>query len=218
MIDEYTEWFKKKYGTPKLSAANKPNVTNEEWINLRWNLLLEEYENVDKEEVRLYLDSRNYVGVFLNSHWWYVISPKKKLMDGYKCQGDDCDGNYTIYDLEVHHLTYEHKGEEVMFMDSLITLCNTCHSKIHDKPIKKKLIKPHKKEICVDIEMENDAENYVPTSFEPNEILLNFNNLAENIKVESNLKNFIIKIESLDTYELHAAINNNLKIILNILN
>lgn len=63
---------------------------------------------------------------YLNSDAWKEIRNKRVKMDGYKCQVCGSSSN-----LEVHHLTYEHKYHENM--DDLITLCDKCHRKVHGK-------------------------------------------------------------------------------------
>ena len=67
------------------------------------------------------------------SHADYIASPawqeKRKMVlerDGYCCVRCGSAKN-----LDVHHLTYEHFGNEPM--EDLITLCRKCHGTVHKK-------------------------------------------------------------------------------------
>ena len=56
--------------------------------------------------------------------------------DGYKCQ--HCKGRTKDSKLEVHHIIFRSQGGSDD-ADNLITLCHTCHKKLHDGKIKLKL-------------------------------------------------------------------------------
>jgi hypothetical protein len=43
-----------------------------------------------------------------------------------------CEGCQSSKATEVHHLTYEHVGEELLF--ELVAVCRACHEKIHPAP------------------------------------------------------------------------------------
>lgn len=65
---------------------------------------------------------------FLSSHYWMVLSRFIKSQQRY-CQLCGKSNN-----LNVHHKNYIHRGEEYHnWRDSLITLCQPCHAKFHDK-------------------------------------------------------------------------------------
>lgn len=71
-----------------------------------------------------------------NREWWewyneYLKSPqwerkRRAVLD--RCQGI-CEGCRINKAVQVHHLTYEHVGEE--FLWELVAVCRMCHSRIH---------------------------------------------------------------------------------------
>ncbi len=63
---------------------------------------------------------------YLQSNKWKKIARKIRAKYNYKCA--EC--NSTI-DLNVHHLTYEHIGNEQKHLDDLVLLCNKCHKTAH---------------------------------------------------------------------------------------
>lgn len=65
---------------------------------------------------------------FLQSPYWVLIREVIRYRGRYRCQLCNSRGA-----LNVHHKTYEHRGYEHCFMEDLISLCRTCHSKFHDK-------------------------------------------------------------------------------------
>lgn len=74
----------------------------------------------------------NYVKK-LQTKDWQEVCRLVRLRDGHKCQ--ICGKNY---ELEVHHKAYyidgiSIVGQERKYLDSLITLCQYCHAKIHNK-------------------------------------------------------------------------------------
>ena len=138
-----TDTFITRYCQHHSIRNPRPVVTNKEVIEKRFQTLLEIYETVFKDKVKVYLKKRHYVTVYLTSFWWHVIRNKVLMRDNWSCQ----DSNCTTPDckkLDVHHKTYTHKGEEVAFMDDLITLCDYCHEKEHAR-LKKLGLEPEKK-------------------------------------------------------------------------
>lgn len=67
---------------------------------------------------------------FLNSTYWKVLSYSVK-----KKRGDKCEKCGSKINLNVHHLTYRHRGNEINHLDDLVCLCSNCHAKIHHKKI-----------------------------------------------------------------------------------
>lgn len=65
---------------------------------------------------------------FLKTPYWYYVSSKVKWAANQKCSS--C-GRFE--DLQVHHLTYEHRGIESKYPEDLICLCKRCHQEIHEK-------------------------------------------------------------------------------------
>ena len=59
---------------------------------------------------------------------WQVKRQQRLELDGNRCRTCGHDG--TVWRLEIHHVSYEHWGDEPM--DDLITLCAACHRAIED--------------------------------------------------------------------------------------
>lgn len=76
------------------------------------------------------LSRKEYYDQYIHSAAWRRKRRKALKRDGYQCQY--C-GKYNCR-LEVHHLSYKNLGNE--HLNDLITLCSTCHQKIHNKKIK----------------------------------------------------------------------------------
>lgn len=117
-VTSYTEYFTldrledlKKFNREKIEEALQfVNKINSEIIKKQ----NEEFE--DKVEW--------YRNVYLNSSAWKQLREKALKRDGHVCQG--CLENIAT---EVHHLTYDNVGDELLFQ--LISVCRDCHLKIH---------------------------------------------------------------------------------------
>lgn len=66
---------------------------------------------------------------FLKTEFWDEVRKRKLKQSHYACQL--CNTRQSR--LNVHHRTYEHHGEEDMYLNDLIVLCEVCHGKFHDK-------------------------------------------------------------------------------------
>lgn len=64
---------------------------------------------------------------FLKTPYWKLMSQKKKIEAGYKCQL--CNSAEYV---SVHHRNYKYKGMEIYNMGELVVLCDNCHKKHHD--------------------------------------------------------------------------------------
>jgi len=137
--EDNTNKFITKYCQHYSLANPRPVMRNPEVIDWHWNRLLQDYEGVDRDAVKRYLNKRNYKKVFLTSYWWYIIKHKRLAMDGFKCCGRNCS-TPDDKELHVHHIdmTYAIRGEELLFMDGLQTLCSCCHENEHGKKKKKR--------------------------------------------------------------------------------
>ena len=67
---------------------------------------------------------RRHYKLYKESPEWKATRERRKRMDNYQCR--KCGARSM---LEVHHLTYEHLGNEPM--EDLITLCHDCHYREH---------------------------------------------------------------------------------------
>jgi len=63
---------------------------------------------------------------YLQSDHWKDIRQRALVRDRFLCQG--CLRDKAT---EVHHLTYAHRGDELLF--ELISLCDPCHERAHSK-------------------------------------------------------------------------------------
>lgn len=70
---------------------------------------------------------------FLKSDYWGEVRSQVLHRDSNVCQQCGAKTN-----LQVHHLSYDHHGDELNHLDDLTTLCRVCHSKVHGIGGKKK--------------------------------------------------------------------------------
>lgn len=66
---------------------------------------------------------------FLQTDYWKMVSEQARINAHFKCQLCGCKDKK----LNVHHNTYEHRGEEFKHMEDLICLCEDCHNFYHRK-------------------------------------------------------------------------------------
>jgi ribosomal protein S27AE len=66
---------------------------------------------------------RRYLDHLDSPAWW----DRRKLV--LKRAGNMCEGCGVVMAAEVHHLTYEHMGDEFLF--ELVALCRACHARYH---------------------------------------------------------------------------------------
>ena len=74
---------------------------------------------------------------FWNAYNEYLASDdwQQKRTQALKRDNFQCLICGTGKNLSVHHISYEHLGDEAELND-LITVCKHCHNKIHDKDLK----------------------------------------------------------------------------------
>lgn len=70
---------------------------------------------------------------FLKSDYWAYCRKAIYARDRYACRICGIRKRPGIF-LQVHHLSYEHHGEEFDYPDDLITICDRCHRKEHNLP------------------------------------------------------------------------------------
>ena len=80
--------------------------------------------------------SEKYIKYINESLKWIKISDTIMERDEHRCV--QCRRNKN---LNVHHLTYEHLYHEEKYPTELITLCKSCHDKLHSSPNKAELNK-----------------------------------------------------------------------------
>jgi hypothetical protein len=76
---------------------------------------------------------------YLQSEWWQSVRGARLAYAGWRCEYHDWRTGVRCQagsDLNVHHLTYEHLGDE-NWQTELIVLCRPHHYSIHDGSWKK---------------------------------------------------------------------------------
>ena len=68
--------------------------------------------------------------IYLKSAEWKEIRQLVLKRDGFKCI--ECGSKIKLH---VHHETYEHYKNEINYLEDLNTICEKCHSKIHNKKL-----------------------------------------------------------------------------------
>ena len=63
---------------------------------------------------------------FLKTPYWKAISLRIMKKSNFRCS--ICNSNEN---LNVHHITYEHHGMELYYMEDLVCLCKNCHENYH---------------------------------------------------------------------------------------
>ena len=107
------EEFKKH--EPKFNPKSQPN-----------GYLYIASRDLRKKEHNPYVEYQEY----LQSKEWQIVRRKRLQIDGYRCQMCGTGKN-----LQVHHISYEHLGQEKE-IDDLVTLCKECHQKVHEEDLR----------------------------------------------------------------------------------
>lgn len=73
----------------------------------------------------------NYRKSLKNNPYWEEVKAKVRWRDNFKCV--ECSA---IIRLETHHITYYVDGKSIVgneleHLNCLVTLCETCHEKVH---------------------------------------------------------------------------------------
>ena len=65
---------------------------------------------------------------FLHSDYWQEVRKAVLEREGHKCHL--CQS--TCF-LQVHHVTYKHRGDELRHLETVTALCRRCHARTHGK-------------------------------------------------------------------------------------
>lgn len=65
---------------------------------------------------------------YLRSPEWAKVKERVLQRDRHRCQNPECG---SLENLEVHHVSYAHVGDEMKHLSDLITLCHDCHREVH---------------------------------------------------------------------------------------
>jgi len=120
------------------SAIKKTSITPEELLALPafddslrevYRKMENEYYREERERQRAEWDSQSPArkaeyAAYLQSDHWKDVRQRVLVRDKFLCQG--C---FREKATEVHHLTYAHRGSELLF--ELVAVCATCHERAH---------------------------------------------------------------------------------------
>lgn len=126
---------------------------------------------------------------FLQTDYWKLVSEQARINAHYKCQLCGCNDKK----LNVHHNTYEHRGEEFKHMEDLICLCEDCHNFYHRKDYLELIDRTYENLLQRNNELEQEKD-YAEWK------LLNFYK-SQKEKTYSELQ-CIIKLPNTEEYEL----------------
>lgn len=71
-------------------------------------------------------DSKSKYADYLKTDYWKAVVQAVKQRAGYRCQL--CNSQH---DLQAHHRSYDHRGNELDHLDDLTCLCRRCHAVFH---------------------------------------------------------------------------------------
>lgn len=77
-------------------------------------------KDLDWIEIKSYILNLKYF-YFLKTSYWLIISQEVKRRANWKCS---CGCRES---LQTHHRSYDHHGEEHLYMDDFQVLCSKCH-------------------------------------------------------------------------------------------
>lgn len=75
--------------------------------------------------------------MYIHSESWEIKKRERSKIDGGKCVMCGRTEKHTRHGLQCHHVTYDRLGDENVLTD-LVTLCGSCHKKIHNYYNRKK--------------------------------------------------------------------------------
>lgn len=92
----------------------------------------------NRHKVHEDMEHREEERAAMNSKWWawynaYLRTPEWREKRRWVLERDNhlCTGCRLTDATQVHHLTYEHVGNELLF--ELTSVCQTCHDKAHER-------------------------------------------------------------------------------------
>jgi hypothetical protein len=121
-------------GTPRTLEFFPDNITEaeSEYISKALTAFPVLLGVIDRYQLRLecqvmkrYLREMPYADYLKTSHWWWARTVALRSA-GYRCQLCNSDES-----LNVHHRTYERRGEELP--GDLTVLCRECHTAFHER-------------------------------------------------------------------------------------
>lgn len=104
-----------------------------------FNELSELWNSCDQKKVTEYFNKIPYTD-YLESGWWKTISAEKKKRCSHcvLCGGTAANTGGSVTKFNVHHTSYNIRGQEIEHMGWLTVLCEDCHEGYHKLIEKKK--------------------------------------------------------------------------------
>ena len=65
---------------------------------------------------------------FLDTDYWNYLRDYVVITRGMRCEKCGWTSNADVDGLEVHHISYDHRGSEWRYMEELKVLCPECHA------------------------------------------------------------------------------------------
>lgn len=135
MIAIKAEYCKRKREVVAKRKLRRKEITKQEFISFCTQFLTRKRSGKSYEEMLSFdinwdilsgkIKSCEYKR-FLSTEYWRLIRIKK-----IEESGNHCVKCAQTEHLEVHHVTYEHHGDELHHLNDLIVLCRKCHSTVH---------------------------------------------------------------------------------------
>jgi len=103
----------------------------DEDLQEQWEQRRRAHWNEENARASAEIDRKNnewwtWYNAYLQTTEWRMRRQAVLTRDNYLCQG--CRVRRAT---QVHHLTYDHVGNEFLF--ELVAICETCHTRLHDK-------------------------------------------------------------------------------------
>lgn len=176
------------------------SIRDNEDILRAWNRLqdkLHDKVNLDlvANTLKSYYKNGQYDTHFLRTRYWLIVRNYILYRDGFMCNISLSDDNRILH---VHHKTYEWHGYEASHPECLTTLCDSCHSKYHDKEKSKETnqtVTPQNNEYLID-KLLRDSKKL--SRVKPSELVYDSNLFA------STLDETIYRLDSLKQYLMNV--------------
>lgn len=118
-----TERFIELYLNPQ-NSFNKESKTYEIFEEV---FAYFRYNNTDIQAIKSHACKMDYKD-FLATPYWTAVRKQVMKKSNYKCSLCASKGK-----LNIHHKTYENRGLEIINLQDLICLCESCHTHFHNK-------------------------------------------------------------------------------------
>ena len=138
MIKALIKWFRKLYKLPSMTTeeqiellrCSSSGVTNNK--RTPSNVALEDsdgyIEYIASIHSNMYMSAEDKI-TYLASTKWKQLKSLRALLANSKCEYCDATNN-----LELHHITYAHLGNENI--KDVVLLCSVCHNTLHNNAAK----------------------------------------------------------------------------------